>query len=502
MKKNKKKNKRNKKIITIYIISFVILAISLVIILPKTFSNKQPEIKEELNYVIGRLYTPNASANMLDYIYNNDNVLLSPLNADISLAILYNGTDNTSYKEIKKYFNSEPSTLNDELLTKIKDLKEAKKVTNAKYEKYIKEFYEKEYENLKVKSINKLSQKDKDSLILLLIKINLYYNQESNKLKDKDIEKYKLSDKERKYNGYTIKSMIDEITTTYESYTLENKVINYNELYYDSNKKYTLNKNYKNVLEEVYNTKITKIDYNSKDSKTIINNNISDNTLNNINRVIDHEDIIDQDLIMISSLLFNYSWSTIFNSESVVDEEFTSFNNKYSMVEMMYSEENTYLENNQAIGFLKPFENDKYAFVGILPKNKEEFSLGTLNLDSLLSSKKEAKVYVGIPKFTIQSTNDLKEIYKKYNITEIFSKKANLHQITNNDVMVSKLLQKESISIGEYGTTKAMSKTANLSARTYDDANREIILNRPFAFLIINKETNDVLLIGKVVNPE
>ncbi len=499
----KKRSKKKKQKNTNYFLflSIIILLLGLLIVYYSNYSSSKKEKPvEELKYEKGDLYSPNASANMLDYLYNGNNILLSPLNANISLAILYNGTDNNSYKEIKKYFNNDEQIINEKMNTIIASLYENKKDTNANYEKYIKEFYNNKYNELKVKSINKLSQKEKDSLILLLIKIDLYSKQAQNKIKTKDIEKYKLSDKERKYNGYTIKSMIDNIVAQYETYTLENKVINYNELYYDTNKKYTINNDYLKTLNDTYKCNMTKLDYNAKDAKTTINTNLYNNTLNKINRVVTEEDLIDKDLIMINSLSFNYGWENNFISEDIADEEFVDLDGNHSMVEIMYSEESYYLENEQAIGFAKPFEGNKYFFIAVLPKKEGDFALSHLNLDSLLMGVRETSVYVGIPKMTISSTNDLQKMYKKYDIKEIFDTKANLHRMNNKDSLVSSLIQKETISIGEYGTSISLNKTENLSTRTIDEGKRKIVLNRPFVFLIIN-DKNEVLLISRINNP-
>ena len=294
--------------------------------------------------------------------------------------------------------------------------------------------------------------------------------------------------------------MIDNIVAQYETYTLENKVINYNELYYDTNKNYTINKDYLKTLNDTYKCNMTKLDYNAKDAKTTINTNLYNNTLNKINRVVTEEDLIDKDLIMINSLSFNYGWENNFISEDIADEEFVDLDGNHSMVEIMYSEESYYLENGQAIGFAKPFEGNKYFFIAVLPKKEGDFALSHLNLDSLLMGVRETSVYVGIPKMTISSTNDLQKMYKKYDIKEIFDTKANLHRMNNKDSLVSSLIQKETISIGEYGTSISLNKTENLSTRTIDEGKRKIVLNRPFVFLIIN-DKNEVLLISRINNP-
>ncbi len=148
------------------------------------------------------------------------------------------------------------------------------------------------------------------------------------------------------------------------------------------------------------------------------------------------------------------------------------------MVDMMYSEENYFLENEYATGFIKCFEGNKYCFVGILPKEKGPYQMGKINIESLLASKKETKTYIGMPKIKIESLNKLSNVYNKYNINEIFTDKANLHQMSNNDFYVSEIYQKETITIGEFGTVTSSTKTTALSTNTIDDSSKKVVLHK------------------------
>ena len=257
---------------------------------------------------------------------------------------------------------------------------------------------------------------------------------------------------------------------------------------------------YLNTLKQ-YNVNLTSLDFNSKESDNIINNNLYNRTKNQITRAISDSNLTDESLVSINSLYFNYKWDNIFNSENIIDEEFTDINDKHYMVDMMYSEETIYLENSFATGFIKDFEGEKYSFVGILPKEKGEYKLSEINIQSLIESKKEVKTFIGLPKFSINSLNNLTELYNSYGIKEIFYSGANLHQMSTRNLYVAKMIQKEKITIGEYGTEEGKTKTESLSTSIIEDNTKKVILNRPFAFLIIDKETNEVLLIGKYNNP-
>ena len=500
-KKTTKNKERAKTSITYLIIAIIVVIISIVVFTVPNYARKSINSPQQKNYIIGNIYTPNASANMLDYLYNGKNIVVSPINANTSLALFYNGADNTTKKELKKYFNKDIQKTNEIIVEKINRLQNTNaNIRNANYEKYLKEFAEKKYAQLRIKDIDKMSQKEREELILIIRKIEMYQQQKQTKLKEKDIEKYELSQKEKKYNGYTLKEKIDHIMVNYEIYQIENKIVNYNEIYYQENKKTKIIDEYSKTINSMYKTNITAIDFKSKDSNSLVNNNLQLNTNNSISRVINDE-LSNESIISINSLLFNYEWENGFASESIIDEEFVDLNEKHYMVDMMFGEETVYLENENATGFIKNFEGGKYSFVGILPKEEGKYQIGELDIENLLASKKDLKTYIGIPIFTIESLNHLNTLFENYNVKELFTSKANLHEMSNSNLYLDTIFQKETITIGKYGTVEGNTKTASLSTNALDETSKKVILNRSFAFLIMDNETQDILIIGRLDHP-
>ena len=196
---------------------------------------------------------------------------------------------------------------------------------------------------------------------------------------------------------------------------------------------------------------------------------------------------------------FNYSWENAFHRNNINDAEFYNIDNNVQAVEMMYAIEKTYLENNQAKGFKYDFENGKYSFVGILPKKEGNFTLSEFNLDSFLLSKKQGNTLIGVPKMNYNSEIDLKELVSNYEVKEIFTKSANFSRATERKIVINEMIQKNELIIAEKGTSKSSLRQTESVKFDEDLYEEEIILNRPYAYLIINNETEDILFIGKVV---
>lgn len=508
MKKSKKPNLSQKEIAknkkrVVFIIS--LLVISCLILVGISFGNKEKIVYvESSRYYTGSLYTANHAANMVDYVSKEDNIAISPFNINTSLAVLYNGTDNNTSKEIKTYFEASPKQLNEQMKNKISSIKEEPKEENKYtnlYKSLMNTLFSKSYDTLSVEMINLLNTREKEDILLLIRKINLTKERinKLNNLSEKNIKNYKLSQKEINYNSYSLKTEIEKVLNDYESYSIDNKVNNYTEIYMNDISKKEIEKEY---LEntKIYNYKITELTTeDSENTAKKINENIKNATEDNVTRIVDEHLLDPKDIMVVNSLYFNYEWDKSFAKESVSDTEFYGYNEEISVVEMMYDVETKYLENDYALGFIKDFENKKYSFIGILPKKDEELTLSSLNLNSLLLSEKEETILIGLPKLNYQSETDLNKLLKNYKIEELFSEKANFTRLTEEQVKLESMTQKINISIGERGTVDSTINVSEIKTNTEEEYEKQIILNRPFAYLIKNNESGDIMLIGKVV---
>lgn len=471
---------KNKKIyICILLVSLLVLGIYV-------YKTNNKELKANKIYYTGDIYSANHAANMLDYMDEGNNIIFSPLNVNSSLAILYNGTDNNSNKELKKYFKKSPEKLNAEMNIKLNSLKETEYLDN-KYDKLYKdlinELYNKSYDTLTNSTIALLTKEQKEELLLLLRKIQIT-KETLNKTKNisiKNIQNYSLTSKELEYNDYTIKEILDDVISEYETYNVKNKV--------ESNTNITVDNYDEEHIEKEFKENTSMYTYQISSS--------IDQSRSTTRDVTYEEEITEVNIK--NNLNFNYSWENAFHRNNINDAEFYNIDNNVQAVEMMYAIEKTYLENNQAKGFKYDFENGKYSFVGILPKKEGNFTLSEFNLDSFLLSKKQGNTLIGVPKMNYNSEIDLKELVSNYEVKEIFTKSANFSRATERKIVINEMIQKNELIIAEKGTSKSSLRQTESVKFDEDLYEEEIILNRPYAYLIINNETEDILFIGKVV---
>jgi serpin B len=106
-----------------------------------------------------------------------------------------------------------------------------------------------------------------------------------------------------------------------------------------------------------------------------------------------------------------------------------------------------------------------------------------------------------MPKFNITYSTNLNNYLMELGIREAFMLgEADFSRMTPATVAVDKVLHKVVIKVNERGT-EAAAVTAIIIATSAPAYQLEIVLNRPFIFILRDKASDAILFIGHVVNP-
>ena len=115
-----------------------------------------------------------------------------------------------------------------------------------------------------------------------------------------------------------------------------------------------------------------------------------------------------------------------------------------------------------------------------------------------------------MPKFTIdpgQSTK-LKESLIAMGMKEAFSQKADFRGISNpsnsaDRLRIENVFHKSFVAMNEAGTEAAAASAVMMGRKGAAPGKPiELQLNRPFLFMIRDKETNTILFVGRVAHPK
>lgn len=264
---------------------------------------------------------------------------------------------------------------------------------------------------------------------------------------------------------------------------------------------------YVNSIQTNYNGEASTLDFTDPASADIMNDWISNHTNNTIRDLISPAAISDSNMVLINTLYFLGDWREPFEDHNCRDAEFTNANGSTSTVNMMYDYDcGAYYDNDQAEAFMKPYEDSNLVFIGILPKS-EEFTVSNLNIDSLIAESNanyNYQVNIGLPQFTVNDRNSFYDAFSNNVLAPIMNPRGVDDfngTMTDCTISISDIIQQTYVDVNPKGTeaSAATAVIVNKVTSVMDEPEiREIILNRPFVFMIYDTETHETLFIGRI----
>ena len=282
-----------------------------------------------------------------------------------------------------------------------------------------------------------------------------------------------------------------------------------NSIWFTDDDRFTVNQDFLQTNADYYGADIYKTPFDKQTLKDI-NNWVKNETDNMIPKVL--EDIPDAAIMyLINALAFEAEWTEIYEKNQVRDKTFTKEDGTKQDVELMYSTEGKYLEDENATGFVKYYKERKYAFVALLPNEGvtvSEYvnSLDGASLAALLANAESRSVETAIPKFESEYDIEMSSILEAmgmsnaFNVT--FADFTGIGDSTEVGIYISKVIHKTYIQVGEKGT-KAGAVTAiemNDGSAGPPDEIKQVYLDRPFVYMLIDCETNTPFFIGTVMD--
>ena len=250
----------------------------------------------------------------------------------------------------------------------------------------------------------------------------------------------------------------------------------------------------------------------------------------------------DEVMHLINALCFDAKWQHPYESWNVTKGEFLNADGGTGKADFMYGEEFCYLEDNAVKGFVKPYEGG-FSFVALVPKagvleicgyptaeglaeGEEpvhgetygkytgEFTAEALSkyvesmtgdsLRQLLDSQTEVMVKTKLPVFTSEYSVDLIPALEALGIEDLFDETAadlsGMATSSRGNIFISKVFQKTFIEVDTEGTRAAAVTdiAASDSAAMVEPDYKEVYLDRPFLYMIVDDATGVPVFMGTV----
>lgn len=240
-----------------------------------------------------------------------------------------------------------------------------------------------------------------------------------------------------------------------------------------------------------------------------INNWVKEKTDGMIPKILDK---IPQEALMylVNALAFDAKWTKPYTEYAVQEGEFRCADGTKRKVKLMYSEEGQYLEHEKAVGFLKPYEGGKYAFAALLPKegvSVEELlaALDGAALYKLLTEPEYATVQAALPKFETEYGAELSETLKNMGMELPFdgfqADFSGLGSSTGGNIFIGRVLHRTFLSVDEAGTRAGASTVVEMVDECAPMDLKQVFLDRPFVYLLVDLETGLPFFIGAMRDP-
>lgn len=286
-----------------------------------------------------------------------------------------------------------------------------------------------------------------------------------------------------------------------------------------------IEKDFMNTLKKDYNSEVI---YDKFENPDKINDWVNNKTNNMIPKILDD---ISKDFVLglANAIAIDVEWYGGFECNKTSNEKFTLVDNSSMEVEMMnksYKGFAKYFIDDKKEGVILPYqpydkntgefkENGKsLEFVAVLPKEDIKTYINNLTEEELaydkdvLSIDNDTLLKLSLPRFSYSfDLENFMDVLKTMGMNDAFdSAKADFTKILKGgDIYVSKAIHKTYIDLNEKGTKAAAVTYFGIekNAMQADDERKivKIEFNKPFIYMIRDKDSKEILFFGTVYEP-
>ena len=275
---------------------------------------------------------------------------------------------------------------------------------------------------------------------------------------------------------------------------------------------YPLLEDYTSRVEKYYGGKTANLDFarETEKSRQTINSFIEEQTNNKIKDLIPQGvlDVMTR-LVLTNAIYFKGIWEWEFDKSDTREQDFKITPTNVVKTPMMYMKPEKAKFNYADIGDLQilelPYKGEKISMLVLLPKenlDSIEPSLTAEKLEEWKSQMKETKLdAIYLPKFELDTKYTLNENLKALGMPTAFSGSADFSGMDGSLMLyISDVIHQAYVKVNEKGTEAAAATAVVMNMKGMMPSNI-FRADHPFIFLIQEKDTGNILFLGKVVNP-
>jgi len=263
--------------------------------------------------------------------------------------------------------------------------------------------------------------------------------------------------------------------------------------------------------EKYYNAGIMPLDFISdpEKSRITINNWVEKNTNDKITNLLPDGSIHSETrMVLVNAIYFKGRWDKTFDKSLNTTGVFYVFKTCQTQATYMNNYLNTnYYEDNLLSIVEIPYTEKKQSLLIILPK--ERYGLKDVekvfdqnSLSDYFNKMIARRVNLSIPKFKTEATYDLKSNLSKMGMPIAFTNNADFSGITGDkSLAIDKVIHKAFIDVNEEGTEAAAATAVTMRKTSMMLDEARFNADHPFIYLIKDNDTNTILFVGRLMDP-
>lgn len=214
-------------------------------------------------------------------------------------------------------------------------------------------------------------------------------------------------------------------------------------------------------------------------------------------------------LVLANAIYFKADWADQFDPNDTKDAPFYFVDGSVSNVKMMSNNFSNipYLIENGFQALEINYLGDSADMVLLVPDlgKFDEFE-GQFNqekFDEIISRLQPATLSLGMPKFSFETGVDLSQQLSNLGMSDSFeSDHADFSGMTGGrDLFISRVLHRAFVDVDEKGTEAAAATTVIMSTTSIMLPEVNLVIDRPFIFIIRDKLSQQILFLGRVLIP-
>ena len=274
---------------------------------------------------------------------------------------------------------------------------------------------------------------------------------------------------------------------------------------------YEIKQDYIDTAKKYYSSTVDNVDFVSDDGVNKINSWTNEKTQGKIQDILAPGSTDEMTRMAITNAVyFKGKWGLQFNPTHTTEQPFWTDRSNSVMVPMMREAAAmyNYAETNSLKALELNYLGGDISMIVLLPKEKGglsslEQSIDGKMLDSIKSSMTHEPLTVELPKFEFETQYNLAGPLRNLGLEDAFDRdNADFQGITDEQVYLEKAAHKAFVNVNEEGT-EAAAITALVVRATSGPPEpiAEFVVDHPFMFVIQEKETGEILFIGRVIDP-